>query len=162
MRYWKPLLISIFAVLGCSEGGPASSDQYVDGDSFATLREACLDFTNEKRASEGKTPLVLWSDASKCSDQQAKDDWKFDSPHGHFGDCNEGAQNTCPGWPANADTAAQREVLINCLTMMWNEGPGEPYSAHGHYINMSNSQYTKVTCGFYYENGSLWINQNFR
>jgi hypothetical protein len=46
---------------------------------------------------------------------------------------------------------------------MWNEGPGEPYEEHGHYINMSNTNYTMVACGFYeMDNGDIWHNHNFK
>jgi hypothetical protein len=46
---------------------------------------------------------------------------------------------------------------------MWDEGPGEPYSAHGHYINMTNSSYSMVACGFYETaDGSFWSVQNFQ
>jgi hypothetical protein len=46
---------------------------------------------------------------------------------------------------------------------MWDEGPGEPYSAHGHYINMTNPSYTMVACGFYETaGGSVWSVQNFQ
>jgi hypothetical protein len=47
--------------------------------------------------------------------------------------------------------------------MMWDEGPGEPFSAHGHYINMSNTRYSEVACGFYETpDGKLWSVQNFQ
>ncbi len=43
------------------------------------------------------------------------------------------------------------------------EGPGEPYSEHGHYINMANPGYTKVACGFaVLPNGRVWAVQDFR
>jgi hypothetical protein len=46
--------------------------------------------------------------------------------------------------------------------MMFDEGPGEPYSAHGHYINMTSTSYSQVACGFYVtSDGSVWIVQNF-
>jgi hypothetical protein len=46
---------------------------------------------------------------------------------------------------------------------MWNEGPGEDFSKHGHYINMSSTKYTKVACGFWTTpKGSVWAVQNFR
>ena len=45
---------------------------------------------------------------------------------------------------------------------MWNEGPGEDWSQHGHYINMSNPAYTKVSIGFYTTpEGKIWCVQNF-
>jgi hypothetical protein len=46
---------------------------------------------------------------------------------------------------------------------MWNEGPGEPYAEHGHYINMINGSYSMVACGFYETpDGSVWSVQNFQ
>ena len=45
---------------------------------------------------------------------------------------------------------------------MWDEGPGEPFSEHGHYINMSNPEFTRVACGiFTAEDGEIWSVQNF-
>jgi len=50
----------------------------------------------------------------------------------------------------------------SCLQQMWNEGPGADFQAHGHYINMSSTKYTKVACGFYKtSNGSIWAVQDF-
>ena len=54
-------------------------------------------------------------------------------------------------------------MIPQCLAMMWAEGPGSDFSAHGHYINMSSTQYTKVACGFYtLQDGSVWAVQDFR
>jgi len=39
--------------------------------------------------------------------------------------------------------------------------PGEPYSAHGHYINMTNPQYRSLECGFYEADGHVWLVQNY-
>lgn len=172
MKHWKPLLILIPLFFACAEGGKAAAETgdsdsvplipWENGDPYATLRQACVDFTNEMRVTESKAPLALWDSASACTDQQAKNDVTTNQAHGHFGACGEGAQNTCPNWPTGGDTTSQRQTLLRCLTNMWAEGPGEPYSEHGHYINMSNTKYSKVTCGFYYSDGKLWVNQNFR
>ena len=45
---------------------------------------------------------------------------------------------------------------------MWDEGPGEPFRAHGHYINMSSTQYTSVACGRSSAGQGVWSNQNFQ
>jgi len=46
---------------------------------------------------------------------------------------------------------------------MWAEGPGDDFSAHGHYINMSSTQYTMASCGFHTTGGaSVWAVQNFK
>lgn len=152
-----PLTLLLFC---CAKSGDSTGG--IDSTDWSELRQACLDFTNAKRATESKAELLLWEEASTCSDNQARMDMQADSPHGHFKACKEGAQNTCPGWSSGADIESQKQVLTSCLQMMWDEGPGEPFSEHGHYINMSSTSYSKLTCGFHYENGSLWINQNFR
>jgi len=150
----------VFPLLACTqEVGPVQMDS--EPDEVAELRQACLDFTNARRAELSLSALTHWDAQASCSDIQAAKDQAGAGPHGSFGDCGESAQNTCPGWPASADVESQKESLLGCLQSMWNEGPGEPYIDHGHYINMSNSHYTSVVCGFSYQNGRLWVNQNF-
>ena len=141
-----PNRLHVFALTmilaGCaSEGVPQGS--------WTEMREVCVTFINEKRASENKAALNPWYDASDCSESQAAADFNTNSPHDHFGKCGEIAQNTCPGWPARSDFESQKR------SAGW-------FSEDGHYINMSNPTYTEVTCGFYLENGKLWANQNFR
>jgi hypothetical protein len=69
------------------------------------------------------------------------------------------AQNECPGWPS---VSSITDGTGSCLQQMWNEGPGADFQAHGHYINMSSTKYTKVACGFYKtSNGSIWAVQDF-
>jgi hypothetical protein len=83
------------------------------------------------------------------------------SPHAGFSSdiCSPrgSAQNECPGW------GSTEQVINGCLQLMWDEGPSEPYSAHGHYINMTNPSYTMVACGFYETaSGDVWSVQNFQ
>jgi len=134
----------------------------VSGDTWDDLRRACIDFTNEKRADMVIDQLERWTAAEACSDSQATADLNSDVAHGNFGKCGEMAQNTCPGWNADSTFANQKSVMLSCLQSMWEEGPGTPYSSHGHYINMSNPDYQRMTCGFSLKNGRLWINQNFQ
>lgn len=125
-------------------------------DPYEAERQACVDRINEFRATEGLPPLERWTEQEECVDKQSKND-STDGPHANFGDCDESAQNTCPGWN-DMDS-----VLDGCLQSMWDEGPGEPYSEHGHYLNMSNTAYAKVACGFYeMPDGKIWHNHNFR
>lgn len=149
-------IIALAIIIAGFAGESASQD------SWSGLREVCLDFINEKRASENKAALILWLEASDCSQSQAAADYNSNSPHDHFGVCGETAQNTCPGWPAGYNFESQKYALLNCLQDMWDEKFGWWFSEDGHYINMSNPGYTKVTCGFHLENGKLWVNQNFR
>ncbi len=65
-------------------------------------------------------------------------------------------------WVGRPVVLSEDQVISGCLQMMWDEGPGEPFSAHGHYINMSNTSYNRVACGFYTTpSGSVWAVQNF-
>lgn len=158
-------LLHIFALLmilaGCASENAYQGERAYQG-SWSEMREVCLDFINEKRGSENRAALSLWSDASDCSEAQAAADFHADSPHDHFGRCGETAQNTCPGWTTRSDFESQKKALLSCLQEMWDERSGGWFSEDGHYINMSNPAYTEVTCGFHLENGKLWVNQNFR
>jgi hypothetical protein len=105
-------------------------------------------------------PLQRWNAAEGCANQHSEYD-STRSPHAGFSAkvCSPGgwAQNECPGWNST------EHVINGCLQAMWAEGPGEPYSAHGHYINMTNPSYTMVACGFYETpGGSVWSVQNFQ
>jgi hypothetical protein len=52
-------------------------------------------------------------------------------------------------------------VVERCLAMMFAEGPGSG-PAHGHYMNMTDTKYRGVACGFAtLPNGELWVVQNF-
>jgi hypothetical protein len=132
---------------GCTPTPAASSgDIYRD----------CVDRINQFRwECQCLPPLARWNDAEACSDQQSADDQASNSAHGHFGACGEWAQNTCPNWGSTDD------VIVGCLQAMWDEGPGEPFEEHGHYINMSSTEYSKVACGFSESGQGVWANQNF-
>ena len=124
--------------------------------SSGDVAQDCVDRINQFRwECQCLPPLARWTDAEQCSDDQSADDQAANSPHGHFGVCSEWAQNTCPNWGSEDD------VIVGCLQSMWDEGPGEPFSEHGHYINMSSTSYTKVACGFSSSGGGVWSNQNF-
>lgn len=130
-------------------GGPAGP-----GDSSVHI--ACVDRINAFRATEGLAPLLRWVEAESCSGEQSGLDATGDGPHGNFGMCGERAQNTCPNWPSTGG------IIEGCLQQMWDEGPGEPFAEHGHYLNMSSTEYTKVACGFYEGPDGIWANQNFQ
>ncbi len=120
--------------------------------------QICVDTINQYRASIGVAPLARWSDAEACVEDQGFADSESGVPHSAFGQCSEWAQDECPDWPGPPD-----QMIGNCLAVMWAEGPGQPYSQHGHYINMSNSSYTKVACGFaVLSDGRVWAVQDFR
>ncbi|MEZ4459067.1 MAG: hypothetical protein R3E66_04940 [bacterium] len=120
-------------------------------------REDCVQRINQFRwECQCLPPLERWTDGEACADQQAANDAAKNAPHDGFssGICSPRgfAQNECPGW------GGWDRVNSACLQQMWDEGPGEPFSAHGHYINMSSTQYTMVACG----EGGGWFVQNFQ
>jgi hypothetical protein len=90
-------------------------------------------------------------------------DYTSNTAHSAFGHCKEGAQNECPGWNGSNMLLVANTILTSCMQMMWDEGPGTPYSAHGHYINMTNTAYSKMACGFYYNAAAktMWAAQDF-
>lgn len=104
-------------------------------------------------------PLDRWADGESCADEHAEYD-STNGAHAGFRDqiCTPRgwAQNECPGW------GSKTSIVDGCLQMMWDEGPGDDFNEHGHYINMSNTNYTKVACGAYVTgSGGVWSVQNF-
>ena len=137
-------------------GGSTTPDTGAPG--LDGWRVTCVDEINRYRATLSLPPYAGWTSAGTCADGQSKSDSESGKAHGTFGKCGESAQNECPGWPGPPDS-----MIKGCLKMMWAEGPGEPFSAHGHYINMSSTSYKSVACGFYQTpSGSWWSVQDFR
>jgi hypothetical protein len=125
-------------------------------DAYSTFRQQCINTVNQFRATLNLPALQRWTEQESCVDGEAKGDSEKNQAHANFGKCQEMAQNECPGY------SSLESINTTCLKQMWNEGPGEPYSAHGHYINMTGN-YTKVACGFYKtSSGNIWAIQNFR
>ena len=105
-------------------------------------------------------PLEQWTEGESCADEHAEYD-STQGAHAGFRDeiCSPGgwAQNECPGW------GSSDQVITGCLQAMWDEGPGEPFSEHGHYINMTSPRNSRVACGFYTTSeGAVWAVQNFQ
>lgn len=143
-------------VLGCNSVGGGA-----DGDPYAEARAACVSAINAKRATLGLPPYARWTRAERCVDGTLQVDAAHeDAAHYSFKSgqrCDAYAQNTCPGWPS------LESITGGCLDMMWDEGPGEDFAQHGHYLNMASDRYTEVACGFFEtEGGKVWASQNFR
>ena len=105
-------------------------------------------------------PLERWEEAEDCADQQAEYDYEQDTPHAgiraNICEPGGGAQNECP------DYGPSFGIVDFCLQQMWDEGPGEDFNAHGHYLNMSDPDFTRVACGMYVTpEGNVWAVQNF-
>lgn len=151
------VFVALVSLPGCSD----DTDNPPDAPTGAAFPEAsshCVDVINQYRASIGLNAYERWTDAEPCSDGEAKSDSQTGTAHGAFGQCGENAQNECPGW-----SGAPEKMIDGCLEMMWAEGPGADFSMHGHYINMSSTDYTKVSCGFFVTaDGSVWSVQNFK
>ncbi|MCG8422818.1 MAG: CAP domain-containing protein [Proteobacteria bacterium] len=167
MQSTHHILIAVALAIagGCGGGGSRSGD--VDaaaggnnppggGGEIDAARVACMDRINGFRATEGLPPLERWVDGEACGDEQARLDASGGGPHGNFGMCGESGQNTCPFWPTI------EAVVKDCLQAMWDEGPGDDFSKHGHYLNMSSTRYSKVACAFYRGDNDVWASQNFR
>lgn len=155
MRLLLALACSSLLFVGCSSDGDSSGSS---SDPYAAARTRCVEKINTFRASLGLPGYAAWDEQSTCSDGEAKSDSETGKAHGAFGTCTEMAQNECPGWSGPPET-----LIDGCLAMMWAEGPGADFSKHGHYINMSSTKYTKVSCGFYQRpDGKYWAVQNFR
>ncbi len=138
-----------------STSGSSSSSGNPQQNSLAQL---CVDTINMHRASIGLPPYQRWQGAEACTSDQCMKDSQTGQAHGAFGQCGEFAQNECPGWPGPPES-----MIVDCLQMMWDEGPGQDFNKHGHYINMSSTNYAEVSCGFYQTpNGSWWAIQNFK
>lgn len=156
------LAVAMLGLMGCGTDDSSSSETETPLFLSASLDSFCVESINQYRATVSLPALKIWSDSQGCFARQALDDAQSGEAHSHFGACGERAQNTCPGWRTADNDSARRETIRSCLLSMWNEGPGSDYSKHGHYINMTNTSYTKVGCGFHFANGSLWVNQDFR
>ncbi len=141
-------------VFSCASSSQPSASPWVD--SYADARLECVDKIDSLRATIGLPALTFLTEKDTCSDYEAKNDCITGIAHGAFGHCDETAQNECPGY------GSLGSIANSCLIAMWDEGPGEPYSQHGHYINMTNTAYTKISVGFYTTgSGSVWAVFNF-
>ncbi|HLM73620.1 MAG TPA: CAP domain-containing protein, partial [Polyangiaceae bacterium] len=139
------LALSLTACGSDSQGGGDEDDGESSGGMTSTSASAlCVDLINTHRASISLPPLQRWTDAEVCSSEQARSDANAEIPHGAFSQCGEFAQNECPGWAGKPE-----EMIDDCLQMMWNEGPGEDFAQHGHFLNMSSEEFTMVACGFF-------------
>lgn len=144
---------------GCESGplsAPIAGCMPAPLPSTGDFHQDCVDRINQFRwECQCLPPLARWTEAESCTNSQSSADQNGGGAHGNFGMCGENAQNTCPNWGSEDD------VVGGCLQMMWDEGPGEPFSEHGHYINMSSTTYSKVACGFATSGQGVWSNQNF-
>jgi hypothetical protein len=171
IRPRTPLLFTALALglalSGCSSDEDGGDTEKNDGQddvnvetdaAYAAASSHCVDKINEYRKTLDLPPYKRWADSEGCADAEAKSDSETGKAHGAFGKCGESAQNECPGWKGTPDS-----IIDGCLEMMWKEGPGEDFQKHGHYLNMSNKEFTKVACGFFVtDEGKVWSVHNYR
>jgi hypothetical protein len=142
---------------GTTATGGATGSGGGSSDPLESYRVKCFEQINAYRATLSLPPYQRWTSAEACTDGEAKSDSETGKAHGAFPACGESAQNECPGYPSLDAT------VTTCLAQMWAEGPGADFQKHGHYLNMSSTQYSKVACGFYQTaGGPVWAIQNFQ
>ena len=170
-----------FGLAACSDDSSSGTNANIDtGDEIEVSagnsgfinegwREDCLAKINEYRATEDLKPLTLASEEKQtCADKQSAADLKSNSPHGHFGDCGEFAQNSGPNFSGNFQKNASA-VAEYYLKMLWEDEKAKAekgvteYAQIGHYLNMKNTSYTKVACGIALsaDGKTGWFNVDF-
>lgn len=151
------LVFAMTLVVGCGDGDDGNGSGS-GGGGDGSAEQLCVDLINMYRATLDLPPYERWTDGEDCAAEEAAMDSRTGQAHGAFPMCGESAQNECPGWPGPPDS-----MIDGCLELMWAEGPGEDFQEHGHYINMSSTQYGQVACGFHTtDEGAVWSVQNFR
>ena len=132
------------------------------------MYQDCVDRVNQFRAGCWcLPPLERYTAAESCANQHAQYDFEHNSPHAGIiaGICSpgNGGQNECPGWGSTT------QIINGCLQAMYDEGPpptnsctGQCFQDHGHFLNMTDPNATRVACGFYTTpSGAVWGVQNF-
>ena len=86
-----------------------------------SFQDLCVQFVNEYRTTEDLSPLSRASlTQESCTQDQASQDLKSGVAHGHFGSCEEWAQNTAPSINV-AFYKNEEEMLKRYLKMMWED-----------------------------------------
>ena len=139
---------------------------------LAMLRDTCVAEINMYRATlpdKMLKPLVRATPAQEeCSQRGAKMDGDSMSGHGAFraGLCNSqgfSAENSCPGYPVGGFGGGSTiaDTFKSCMKQMWAEGepPGTRqaciqdstgcFEMHGHYLNMTDPNFSAVSCPIY-------------
>ena len=127
---------------------PSTGDAHAD----------CVARINQFRACVCVPPLQRWTEAESCANQQVAYDRARNAAHagwsGNICSPKGNGQNECLGGNLNG-----------CQQSMFNEGPppqtpcnGACFQEHGHFINMTNRNFTRVACGF----DGNWAVQNYQ
>lgn len=106
-------------------------------------------------------PLDRWVEGEDCADQMAEYDAMLDEAHAGIRakicEPSNAGQNECLNYGPSFG------IIDFCFQQMWDEGPGEDFQVHGHYLNMSDPDSNRVACGVYVApNGDVTSVQNFQ
>ncbi len=147
-----------------SSGQPLKKDSYFQVTSQGCVelevlcadnafRKDCVDRINKLRKLEGLPNLVRDQSKETCSNDDAKVNFQSNDPHAQM--CGQ-AQNTCP------ELVSTDKILNVCIQQQmyyqekqnYMKNPNNCYNAPwpntcGHYVNMTDTRYTKAACGLY-------------
>lgn len=160
--------VSSASVSGSSSAAATPTSSASVSASAEAWRDTCTAVINAYRATEGAAALSRNGSEESCVDTQSAADLASNSAHGHFGNCNEYAQNTAPNIVA-AYYDGPADMARQYLKMMWEDEKAKAeagdtvYMDIGHYVNMRNKNYTSVACGIAYnaDSSKAWINIDF-
>lgn len=161
---------------GTESDSATAPDTSVPADGFDNFQHHNLDVINKYRAGMGIAALTLDKDLCTFALAGSTELSSNHSPHQHFIDAgnsgtlwtsgfkttageNQGDPN---GWPIlNGDPTLNEMDQIDAIQLaMYNEGPGTG-EAHGHYMNMMNSAFTRLGVGLLEVSGHLYLTNDF-
>ncbi len=125
---------------GGGDGG--SSGGTIGTGNYAAAKKLCLDEVNRHRATLGRSALVWDTELEALADRSAA----YDLSHG-----THHALNGIEGWNIreNYGWAMGKTVenfIKESIQNMWDEGPGDDFQKHGHFLNMRDAD-SKMGCG---------------
>ena len=128
-----PVMALIPALAGC-------------GDPYGEARVDCVDAINADRATLKLPPYARWNAEESCTDGQAEADFESDDAAQRLREMRRARAGRVPrlARPARHDDHRVPRPDVG-------RGPRHHFATHGHYINMSSTAYTMVSCGYYVE-----------
>ena len=156
------------------DAGTPTPDAGTPNDGFDVFQHHNLDVINAYRAKLAVAPLTLDAQRSTFALAGSVQSTKDHIAHKHFIDAgstiwslgfkstageNQGDPN---GWYKmdNDPTTNEMKQIDQIQLQMYNEGPGTG-AAHGHYMNMMNTQFKRVGIGLLEVGSSLYLTNDF-
>jgi len=152
-------------------GGGSSDANTSNSGNAPQFLQKNLDVINNYRAGGGLPPYVLDDTLTAFAYAGSQELSQDHTPHQHF--MTASANGTCPAASENQGdwngvpmltsdpTANEMEQIEFQVSGMYNEGPG-PYPAHGHYLNIMSSQWTRLGAGLFEVDDVLYLTNDFR